>query len=127
MSPTAKSCQRVTARELCCQNVRTAREHDDEGRSDADVRFDVDATAVTLDSDGDRVHDGAECQLGTNPVNGNSKPPQYVMPDGDLDAMRRMVDGQVRGARETVIAARCIGVIHRSWSYRRSRSRGGSR
>jgi hypothetical protein len=42
---------------------------------------------VTLDSDGDRVHDGAECDLGTDPMDRNSKPPPYVLPDADLDGV----------------------------------------
>lgn len=45
------------------------------------------ATAPTnpllMDSDGDRVTDGAECALGTDPMNAASKPP--VHPEGDAD------------------------------------------
>ena len=38
---------------------------------------------LVVDSDGDRVSDGAECALGTDPMNAASKPP--VRPAGDTD------------------------------------------
>ena len=43
------------------------------------------------DTDGDRVRDGAECLMGTNPKDANSKPPQFPAPDGDFDGLS---DGQ---------------------------------
>ncbi|HXH23921.1 MAG TPA: hypothetical protein VNI78_01655 [Vicinamibacterales bacterium] len=39
------------------------------------------------DTDGDRVLDGAECALGSNPASAASKPPPIVGPDADADGL----------------------------------------
>lgn len=44
------------------------------------------------DSDGDRVLDGAECSLGSDPADAASKPPPVVAPDADRDGLPDALD-----------------------------------
>lgn len=54
------------------------------------------ATGATLplvrDTDGDRVLDGAECALGSDPANAASKPAAIVEPDADRDGLPDALD-----------------------------------
>jgi hypothetical protein len=45
-----------------------------------------------FDTDGDRVHDGAECALGSDPNNPGSKPAPSPGPDSDGDGLRNDIE-----------------------------------
>ncbi|MBI5289410.1 MAG: hypothetical protein HY873_10620 [Chloroflexi bacterium] len=47
---------------------------------------------VLLDTDGDRVTDGAECALGSDPTDPASRPPAIVGPDADSDGLPDALD-----------------------------------
>jgi hypothetical protein len=48
--------------------------------------------AVLRDTDGDRVLDGAECALASDPTNAASKPPFILPPDADTDGLPDALD-----------------------------------
>ena len=69
---------------------------DNDGRSNSDEFAGAGGCPATdwlrLDTDGDRVIDGAECALGSDPTSAASKPPAIVAPDADSDGLPDALD-----------------------------------
>lgn len=91
--------------DLTWPNSDTIGDNCGDADDDNDGILDVDETAgppcasatgstdpLKADTDGDRTLDGAECALGTDPTNPNSRPPLIVLPDADSDGLPDALD-----------------------------------